>query len=290
MTTSTLSNKNKGIIMIIFSAFCFALMGIFVKLSGDLPAVEKSFFRNFIAMIVAIVILLRTRTPLKIGKGNYLPMLVRVTAGTIGILGNFYAVSHIMVADASILNKLSPFATIIFSVLLLKEIPKKYQVACLCMAMLGAIFVVKPGFNSGDTTAMWIAVLGGVSAGLAYTMVRMLGARGVNGAVIVFCFSSFSCLAMIPLMILWYHEPISPMQFVMLLGAGLAAAGGQFTITAAYKYAPAKEISIYDYTQIIFSTLMGFAVFGEIPDIWSFLGYITIITASLIIFLKSRHI
>lgn len=280
-------NKNKGILLIITSAFCFALMGIFVKLSGNLPSAEKAFFRNLISTIVAVAILIKDKQPIKIGRSNYMTMLIRVTAGTIGILGNFYAVSHIKVADASMLNKLSPFATIFFSIIILKEIPKRYQISCLLMAMAGALFVIKPGF-SGDPTGMALGLLGGICAGLAYTMVRVLGSNGVPKAVIVFCFSSFSCIAMIPLMILWYHEPISLKQLIMLLGAGLAAAGGQFSITGAYKYAPAKEISIYDYSQILFMTALGFLVFGEVPDVFSFIGYAIIIAASIIIFVKSK--
>lgn len=281
-------DKNKGILLIISSAFCFALMGIFVKLAGDLPAVEKSFFRNLIAAIIAVIVLIKEKQPIVIGRKNYLPMLIRVLAGTIGILGNFYAVSHIMVADASMLSKLSPFATIIFSMIILKEVPKRYQVFCLLLALTGAMFVIKPGF-SGNPMGMAAGLIGGVGAGLAYTMVRMLGSNGVPQAVIVFFFSTFSCLSMVPLMIIRYHEPINKYQLLMLLGAGLAAAGGQFSITGAYRYAPAKEISIYDYSQIIFTTIMGLLIFGELPDLYSFIGYAIIITASLIIFLKSKQ-
>ena len=284
----TIHNKNKGILLIVTSAFCFALMGIFVKLAGNLPAVEKAFFRNLIAAIIAAIVLIKDKQHIIIGRKNYIPMLVRVTAGTIGILGNFYAVSHIMVADASMLNKLSPFATIIFSIILLKEVPKRYQVFCLMLAMTGALFVIKPGF-SGNPLGMAAGLIGGVGAGLAYTMVRKLGSNGVQKAVIVFCFSAFSCLAMVPLIIVKYHEPINMYQLMMLLGAGFAAAGGQFTITGAYRYAPAKEISIYDYSQIIFTTSLGFMVFGEIPDIYSFIGYAIIITAGTIIFFKSKN-
>ena len=280
-------DKNKGILLIISSAFCFALMGIFVKLAGDLPAVEKSFFRNLIAAIIAVIVLIKEKQPIVIGRKNYLPMLIRVLAGTIGILGNFYAVSHIMVADASMLSKLSPFATIIFSMIILKEVPKRYQVFCLLLALTGAMFVIKPGFSGRSHDDGGSAR--GVGAGLAYTMVRMLGSNGVPQAVIVFCFSTFSCLSMVPLMIIRYHEPINKYQLLMLLGAGLAAAGGQFSITGAYRYAPAKEISIYDYSQIIFTTIMGLLIFRELPDLYSFIGYAIIITASLIIFLKSKQ-
>ena len=70
--------------------------------------------------------------------------------------------------------------------------------------------------------------------------------------------------------------------------AGLFAAGGQFSITAAYTYAPAGRISIFDYSQILFATLLGFFLFREIPDMYSFLGYGLIILASFGTFLYNR--
>ena len=69
-------------------------------------------------------------------------------------------------------------------------------------------------------------------------------------------------------------------QLLCLLGAGLAAAGGQFSITAAYTYAPAKEISVYDYTQLIFTTIIGFVLFSDKPDIFSIIGYIIIVSTA----------
>ena len=77
-------------------------------------------------------------------------------------------------------------------------------------------------------------------------------------------------------------------QILFLLLAGLSAAGGQFAITAAYSYAPAREISIYDYTQIIFSTLLGLVFLQELPDRYSLIGYFIIIGASLVMFLMNN--
>ena len=93
----------------------------------------------------------------------------------------------------------------------------------------------------------------------------------------------------LPYLLLDFH-PMSGLQILTLLGAGLAAAGGQFGITAAYYHAPAKEISIYDYSQIIFATMLGFILFGEIPDKYSFTGYVLIILASLGTFLYNMRV
>ena len=90
-------------------------------------------------------------------------------------------------------------------------------------------------------------------------------------------------------MLLFDYAPMSGYQLAMLLLAGLAAAGGQFSITAAYSNAPAREISVYDYTQVIFAALLGFFFFQQIPDLWSVLGYGIICSVSVLMFLYNRR-
>ena len=78
-------------------------------------------------------------------------------------------------------------------------------------------------------------------------------------------------------------------QLVFLVMAGLAATGGQFSITAAYTYAPASELSVYDYSQVIFAGILGFLFLNEMPDVFSYFGYTVIISASVIMFImRSR--
>ena len=194
----------------------------------------------------AAIILCKNRTAPKVDKKYWGPLILRCVCGTLGILCNFYAVDHLLVEDASILNKLSPFFAIIFSFLLLKEKIKPAQAACVALAFIGCLFVVKPGFHNAALMPALIGVCGGLGAGIAYTMVRVLGTHGVKGPVIVFYFSFFSCLSVVPWMV-FHFTPMSMKQLVTLLMAGLFAAGGQFTITAAYTYAPAGKISIFDY-------------------------------------------
>ena len=91
----------------------------------------------------------------------------------------------------------------------------------------------------------------------------------------------------IPYMIKSYN-PMSLNQFLYLCGAGACAAGGQFTITAAYYHAPAREISIYDYSQIIFSTILGFVFFGQLPDYLSIIGYLIIIAMAALNFFYTK--
>lgn len=279
-----MNQKQKGITCILLSAFCFALMNAFVRLSGDLPSIQKSFFRNFVAFFFALAIMKKEQVGFSGKKENLKYLLARSAFGLTGILCNFYAVDHLVLADASMLNKMSPFFAILFSILLLKEKITIKQLTAVAGAFLGSLLIIKPtGFSIANLPAL-IGLTGGMCAGIAYTCVRKLSMRGEKGAYIVCFFSGFSTLVLLPVMIFGY-TPMSAVQWVCLLMAGLAAAGGQFAITAAYSYAPARDISVYDYSQIIFSAVLGFFLFGQMPDLLSWLGYGVICAMALWMFL-----
>ncbi|NLZ46082.1 MAG: DMT family transporter [Clostridiales bacterium] len=266
-------------------------MNAFVRLAGDIPSMQKSFFRNFIALIFAFILLKSKKIPIKTKKKENLKFLIlRSVLGTIGILGNFYAVDKLVLADASMLNKMSPFFGVLFSFIFLKENLKPFHVIALVTAFLGSLFIIKPSFENLLLVPAIIGFIGGVSAGGAYTTVRYLGEKGESKLYIVFFFSSFSCLTTLPYLLFNYHH-MSLGQLGFLILAGLAATGGQFSITAAYTHAPAREISVYDYSQVIFSAVLGYIIFQQTPDKYSFLGYAIIISMAVLMFFfnKKEH-
>lgn len=284
----TMNKKYRGILYIIISAFCFALMNLFVRMSGDIPSVQKSFFRNIVAALCACVILVKSGSGFRCRRENMKYMLLRSVFGLTGILCNFYAVDHLVLSDASMLNKMSPFFAVLFSYLILKEKVTLSQALVVAGAFAGSMFVIKPTFSNMDLIPSIIGLLGGISAGAAYTMVRKLGTVGEKGPFIVFFFSAFSSIAILPWLIFDYH-PMSMTQIAILLLAGIAAAGGQFAITAAYTHAPAREISVYDYSQILFSAVLGFVVFGQIPDALSWAGYVIICTMAVVMNFNGKN-
>lgn len=283
-----MNNKTKGILFIVLSAFCFAWMNAFVRLAGGLPSIQKSFFRNFVAAIFAFILLKKDHIPMHWQNGNLRFLLIRSICGTLGILCNYYAIDHLVLSDASMLNKMSPFFAILFSYFFLKEKCTPVQVLGVIGAFMGSLFIIKPTFTNLDLMPSLVGFAGGMAAGAAYTTVRHLGLKGEKGPFIVFFFSAFSCLATLPYLLFSYH-PMTLTQFGFLMLAGIAAAGGQFAITAAYCHAPSREISVYDYSQIIFSALLGLFFFGQIPDNYSILGYLIIISIAVLMFLYQNH-
>ena len=139
-----IGQKTKGIIYIVVAAFGFSVMSLFVKLAGNLPAFQKAFFRNFIALIFITVMMLRENIGFAPKKENIPGLLGRSLCGTLGLLCNFYALGTLNLSDANMLNKLSPFFAIIFSIFLLREKPTAAQV--LGIPARSAIFVICSAF------------------------------------------------------------------------------------------------------------------------------------------------
>lgn len=282
---NNLSDRNKGIVFIILSAFGFAMMSAFIKLSGDLPSIQKTFFRNLVSCIIAFSLILKYKESAFGSKENRKILILRSIFGTLGIILNFYAIDRLVLSDANMLNKLSPFFVIIFSAIFLKEKIKSNQAIAVIIAFIGALFIIKPTLNF-DTIPYVAGILGAIFAAAAYTCLRVLGGKE-KFYTVVFFFSLFSTVSIFPFAIMSYKS-MTIIQFVYLVLGGVFASIGQFGVTLAYKYAPAKEISIFDYSNIIFSAIISIVVFNVIPDKYSFIGYIIIFSASYYMFLNNK--
>ena len=281
------SNGLKGILSILASAFGFALMAFFVRLSDDYgPAIscfQKSFFRNVIALAIALAVLMLPNggkgRGIKATRGILALLVARSVFGTAGIFANFKAVSTIPIGEAMTLNKTAPFFTVLFSWLFLKERVSRLQALALVVAFSGAILVMKPGFGDAGILSPSIALFGGLCAGAAYVCVHQLGRLGYSSAKTVLFFSVFSCIASLPPAMAMY-VPMTAAQTWILVGAGASAAIGQFGITAAYRYAEPRKIAVFDYSNVIFAALLGFAFFEQAPDMLSILGFLLICVAA----------
>ena len=290
-------STSKGILCIIASAFGFAVMALMVGLCDHYgPAIscfQKAFFRNLPAVLIAAYVF-STSTPLHghLNKKSFWLLFIRSAIGCAGIFANFYALSKIPIGEGMTLNKTAPFFTVLLSWLFLKERLTLRQFICLTAAFIGAMLIIKPEFSSvlsplscgraGSPlpAAHLLALAGGLCAGTAYVCVHRLGQMRVPGAFIVLVFSAFSCLASIPF-ILFDYTPMTFAQWLILIGAGAGGAIGQFGITAAYRYAEPRKIAPFDYTNVIFTCLMGYFFLGQTIDSLSLLGIAVIILSAL---------
>ena len=281
------SNRLKGVFFIILSAAGFAGMSAFVKLAGDLPSFQKVFFRNLVSTVMALYLIIKHKGSFTGKKENRKLLLMRSLFGTLGVIFNFYAIDKLILSDANMLNKISPFLVVILSAIFLKEKINTKQISMIIIAFIGALFIIKPTF-SVQVIPYLIGILGAICAASAYTCLRAIGNKE-DYYTIVFFFSVFSIVSILPIVVMVY-EPMTLMQLVYMLMAGVCASIGQFGITLAYRFAPAKEISIFDYTNIIFSAILSIVIFGAYPDRWSILGYCIVFAAALYMFMYNRKL
>ena len=287
-----MKSRAKGILAIVASALGFAVMAACVRLcdscGGPVSSFQKSFFRNLVALLIAAVAFVRSgaspvaasavgvRAP---GRAAWGLLLLRSALGTSGIFANFYALGRITIAEGQTLNKTAPFFTVLLAWLFLGERADRRQLVPLALAFTGVALIAKPGFAGASAFPLATGLLGGVCAGGAYACVRGLRRHGVAPAFIVLFFSAFSCIASVPFMFARF-DPMTWRQVLVLFGAGAGAALGQFGITLAYGYAAPREIAVYDYSNILFTAALGFVLFGQVPDAWSWLGAVAILLAA----------
>lgn len=280
-----MENRKKGVILILLSALFFALMAASVKFLADMPVVELIFFRNLFGLIIATYIITKRKKPILGNNKKFL--LLRSGFGILGVACYFYALSQLPLADTVILNKMSPFFVVILSSIFLKEKIKKLQIVSLILAFFGAALVVKPEFDISVVPYI-IALLSAFFAGSAYTTIRHLRHTD-SSETIVFYFTFISTIAMIPFMLAGqFIIPTIP-QIIGLVSLGLFATTAQFLMTNAYRFAPAGELAIYTYTNIVFSTIIGFVVWNEFPGVFSVLGGLSIILAGFINYYTNKR-
>ncbi|AIO19206.1 EamA-like transporter family protein [Candidatus Izimaplasma bacterium HR1] len=276
-----MSNRAKGIIAILVASLGFAFMSIFVKLAGDLPVAQKVIFRNIVSMIVAFIMVTINKESYYGKKENRELLYIRSAFGTIGMLLFFYSISNLVAADANALNKLSSFFLIGFSFLVLRERISKPQLIAIIIAFIGALLIIKPSLDF-EILPYFTSIMAAMFAGAAYTMLRLLGNKEKYYTIVLF-FSTFSFIVLLPF-VAYNYVPMTSMQWLYLFLTGLGATIGQFGTTIAYKYAPAKEISIFNFSNVVFVTLLAIPILGELPDYLSLIGYFVIFGASFYMF------
>lgn len=278
-------SKYAAIICMLISALSYSIMQFCVKLTPNIPIMEKILIRNLFSMIIAFIIIKKKKLSLFGKRKNQKYLFGRTLGGYLGMNLFFIGTMQVTLSSAAIINKLSPFVVMILAYYFLKEKITKYHIVALALALLGSWLVIKPQFNSSMMPIL-ILLISAVLSGIAFTSLRALGDKE-NEYTIIFHYSFISVAISIPF--LFFNFVISDFKSTLiLLSVGIFAAIGQIALTYAYKLAPASEVSIYDYSNIIFSTLLGYFFLQEKPDWLEIAGIIIIIASSIIVYRANK--
>lgn len=281
------TTKQKGILLMLLSALLFSAMQVIINITGErVPLMEQVFFRNIVSLILCFVIIKRHGLSM-FGERKYQPWLfMRSSFGLLGLVSLFYAASRAAQADVTILSKLSPFLITLFAFWFLKERIARIQVPSLIIAFGGAFLVANPSFHS-NPFPLFLAFLCAIFSSVSYTLLAFFKDK-VDGITVIMHFSTFCTVVSLPFFAMNMKLP-SMGDFLLLLLMGIFGGFGQIALTYAYRMAPAAEVSIYNYTGILFSMLLGYVVLGETVPFTSLMGGALVVLASLLTYRYSRH-
>jgi len=278
----------------LLASLSFAFMGGFAKVvSETLPPVEVTFFRNIFGVV--LVGLSIWKVPLKQTGGKFLLLLFRGSIGFAALLAYFYIMAHIPLGEAVTYNKTSPIFVAIFAYLFLNEKLHKSAFLAIIIGFIGIVLVAQPEGGSFDKYDV-LGIFSGIGAALAYTSIRELR-KYYDTRAIVMSFMAVGTVAPLFLMLITPYVTVSEdfdwmfAEFVMPVGVewgyvtavGVFATMSQLLMTKAYELTKAGIVGTISYSNIVFAVIIGVLLGDPVPDIWTTLGILLVITSGLIV-------
>ena len=201
------------------------------------------------------------------------------------VLAFFWALKYIPIADATAMMLFAPIVATIASPFLLGEKIGIMRVSAAVFGFFGVLVILRPGF-AGDSTGYYFGFAAGIMLGLTFIANRKLG--GTQPFLLNITYNALmGSLALTPLVILLW-EPIPATANLMLVFIVTLSVVGQGCMISSFKFGPAAVISPYFYTALIFAALIGYLVFGDIPDTTSWIGMALIVGSGLYIAHRER--
>jgi drug/metabolite transporter (DMT)-like permease len=269
--------------------FLLSIMTLCAKLLSDRHnVIDIAFWRNVIAVLpfAAIILLFKRRDILTIHSKPRI-IIVRSLVGTMNIMFVFGTFSLLPLADATAIIFTAALFTPVLGFFVLGEHVGPYRWSAVVAGFIGVLIVAQPG-GDWNLTGVGMGLVAAFFQAVLASMLRLLG-RSEQPETMTFYFLLIGFLLLLPAMPFFATAPTRE-EILPLIGLGLSGSLMQFMLSVAYKYAPAALVSPFNYTQIIWAMLFGWAIFGDWPSAHILIGAVIIIASSLIVILRERYL
>jgi len=276
----------RGAVFAVAAAAAMAVGATCVKgASATVPSTMIVFFRALFGLMLMLPWLIRG------GRQAWRTKRIdghiwRSTFGIVSMYGYFHALSHLPLAEAVLLTYTMPLFAPFIGWLWLGERPPNSALPAALIGLAGIALIVKPGTTELTSSAALIGALSGVSAAAAMIGIRRISNTEPASRIVFYFLLLSTVITATPLHWTW-QTPTAP-AWLWLLGVGAFATGGQLLLTRAYGSAPAAFIGPFTYTAVIFAGALGWALWGETPDLWSLAGIALVIGSCLLTLLPGR--
>ncbi len=286
LTAQTAGHKlTSGILLILAAFFCAAVMSALSKEASGVPPLLILFLQYAISFLVFVPSALLSR-PNALRTEHPWLQLFRSLAGSGCQLLFFIAVSRIPLMDAVLLSNAAPlFIPLIVYVWFRKAVTGTVW-ASLLIGLIGIVLVIKPGAQLIRSPASLLALGAGVLSGIALVATNRLAETEPPIRILIYNFG-LSTLLLVPAC-LWAWKPLTRKEWLLLIGVGGFYAATQYLIILAYRYASAADLSPFNYSVVVFSGILGWLMFGNVPDLLSVTGTL-LICAGGIVSIRAGH-
>ena len=269
MTTALPHRPVQGIFWMLVTGVCFIAVTALVKYMGPrLPAAEAAFLRYAMGLVFLLPAIGNLRTA-GLSRRQWGLFSLRGFFHSLGVILWFFAMTRIPIAEVTAMNYLAPIYVTLGAAVFLGEKLAARRIAAVCMGLLGAAIILRPGFREVSMGHLAMLLAAVVFAG-SYLLAKVL-ADEVKPAVIVALLSVFVTLGLAPFAApVWIAPTVT--EIFILAAVAFFATAGHFTMTLAFAAAPVTVTQPVTFLQLLWATLLGAVAFAEPVDIWVVLG------------------
>ncbi|MCZ6885630.1 MAG: DMT family transporter [Alphaproteobacteria bacterium] len=266
----------RGAIWILIAAGLLTTMSALIKhLGKDIPAVQLVFFRSVIGTILVVPIIIRTGFSVFHTK-RPLMHLARVSAGTLGMFCVFYAFTHLPLAETMAIVFSRPLFAVWLAAIFLGEIVGARRITAALAGFAGVLIMVRPGSATFDPASLY-ALTAAISAGCIAVVIKKMSATESTMTMVLWFSVGSAVITLIPSIYVWVPPHGSQWVYLVLIG-GIGVIG-QAALTKGFSTGDTSFVTPFDYSRLIYATVIGFFFFTEIPDMWSVLGALIIVSS-----------
>ena len=259
----------RGIGWMLLTGLLFVgVTGVVRHLGTDMAAVQAAFLRYLIGLVLILPILLREYR-VTVAPRRYGLHAARGLVHGAAVMLWFFAMAHIPIAQVTALGYTAPIFTTIGAALFLGETLRARRIGAILIAFGGAMLIVRPGFvevSLGAIAQLTAAPLFAVS----FILAKKLTETESSEAIVAYL-SVFVTLVLLPPALMVWRTPTWEELAWLFLVAVLATLG-HYTLTRAFRAAELAVTQPVSFLQLVWATLLGFLVFGEEPDVWTWIG------------------
>lgn len=279
----------KGILLRLVAIFALSTMGALIKLaeSGGAHIAEMLFFRQLFALPMVLMWLVLWGPGLSTIRTNRIGAhMTRTAIGLGGMIFNFAALVLLPLAEATTLSFTVPIFATILAAILLREQVGIHRWGAVLIGFTGILVVAQPGSGHFPLIGAIVGIIAALLTALVTIYLRQLSRTESTGSIVFW----FSLLSLVPLGIAYAFtfQMHDGWVWMTMIAMGVMGGIGQLALTAALKLAPVSVVLPMDYSSLLWATLYGFALFGVLPTVWTWIGAPLIIASGLYIVWRER--